>query len=157
MEGILSFVKEWGALLLSLLGICGGFCAYLRHDRKIKEQELRLNELQIKRFEKEEAKEKMAEMKANIIHSNGSTAKIRFVNAGKNDAKHVRIEILSSKEEMSDIYIQGSWGPYDVVNPQSYREEIMYLFEGHNDTIRLKIAWDDEYQNNRTVSLTVPL
>ena len=36
---------------------------------KIKEQELRLNELQIKQFEKEEAKEKMAEMKANIIHS----------------------------------------------------------------------------------------
>lgn len=40
MECLLSFIKEWGALLLSSLGICGGFCAYLRHDRKIKEQEL---------------------------------------------------------------------------------------------------------------------
>lgn len=48
MECLLSFIKEWGALLLSSLGISGGFCAYLRHDRKIKEQELRLNELQIK-------------------------------------------------------------------------------------------------------------
>ena len=47
MECLLSFIKEWGALLLSSLGISGGFCAYLRHDRKIKEQELRLNELQI--------------------------------------------------------------------------------------------------------------
>lgn len=103
MECLLSFIKEWGALLLSSLGICGGFCAYLRHDRKIKEQELRLNELQIKQFEKEEAKEKMAEMKANIIHSHGGIAKIRFVNAGKNDAKHVRIDILSSEEEMSRV------------------------------------------------------
>ena len=41
MECLLSFIKEWGALLLSSLGISGGFCAYLRHDRKIKEQELR--------------------------------------------------------------------------------------------------------------------
>ena len=57
MECLLSFIKEWGALLLSSLGICGGFFAYLRHDRKIKEQELRLNELQIKQFEKEEAAE----------------------------------------------------------------------------------------------------
>lgn len=103
MECLLSFIKEWGALLLSSLGICGGFCAYLRHDRKIKEQELRLNELQIKQFEKEEAKEKMAEMKANIIHSHGGIAKIIFVNVGKNDAKHVRIDILSSEEEMSGI------------------------------------------------------
>ena len=44
----------------------------------------------------------------------------------------------------------------DVINPQLYREEIMSLCEGHNDTIRLKITWDDEYQNNRSVSLTVP-
>ena len=156
MECLLSFIKEWGALLLSSLGICGGFCAYLRHDRKIKEQELRLNELQIKQFEKEEAKEKMAEMKANIIHSHGGIAKIRFVNAGKNDAKHVRVDILSSKEEMSGIRLPDSFGPYDVINSQSYREEIMSLCEGHNDTLRLKITWDDEYQNNRSVSLTVP-
>ena len=118
MECLLSFIKEWGALLLSSLGISGGFCAYLRHDRKIKEQELRLNELQIKQFEKEEAKEKMAEMKANIIHYHGGTARIRFVNAGKNDAKHVRVDILSSEEEMSGIYLRGSFGPYDVINPQ---------------------------------------
>ncbi len=57
---------------------------------------------------------------------------------------------------MSCIYLHGSFGLYDVINPQSYREEIMSLCEGHNDTIRLKITWNDEYQNNRSVSLTVP-
>lgn len=44
----------------------------------------------------------------------------------------------------------------DVINPQLYREEIMSLCEGNNDTLRLKITWYDEYQNNRSVSLTVP-
>lgn len=156
MGDILLFIKDWGSLILSSLGICGGIWAYVKHDKKIKQQEEKLNELQIKQFEKAEAKEKMAEMKANIIHNYGGTAKIRFVNAGKNNAYNIRVEILSSKEEMDGIIYFSNWGPYDIINPQSYREERMALCEGHAKIIRLKITWDDDFQKNRSIELSVP-
>lgn len=155
MNTILAFLKNWGDILLSVLVAIGSLVAYIKHDKKIKRQEAKLNELQIKQYEKEEAKEKMAEMKANIIRGQRGSAKIRFINAGKADAQNVRIEILTSAEEMARIY-HSEFGPYNVINPQLYREERLALSTGHPDTIDLKITWDDEFQKNRFVTLSVP-
>lgn len=155
MNTILTFLKNWGDILLSVLVAVGSLAAYIRHDKKIKRQEAKLNELQIKQFEKEEAKEKMAEMKANIIRGQRGSAKIRFINAGKADAQNVRIEILTPGEKMAQIY-HSEFGPYNVINPQLYREERLALSIGHPDTIDLKITWDDNFQKNRFVTLSVP-
>lgn len=57
---------------------------------------------------------------------------------------------------MAKIYYGTNFGSYNVVNPQLYREETLFLWEGHSDTIDLKIIWDAEYQKNRSVSLSVP-
>ena len=155
MNTILTFPKNWGDILLSVLVAVGSLAAYIRHDKKIKRQEAKLNELQIKQYEKEEAKEKMAEMKANIIRGQRGSAKIRFINAGKADAQNVRIEILTPGEKMAQIY-HSEFGPYNVINPQLYREERLALSIGHPDTIDLKITWDDNFQKNRFVTLSVP-
>ena len=156
MNSFISFLKNWGDIILSGLVAVGGIFAYFKHDKKLKEQEAKLNELQIRQFEKEEAKEKMAEMKAAIIPGHNGSARIRFVNAGKADAKNIKIEILSTKEEMSGI-LYTKFGPYDVINPQSHREEHLSLCEGHSKTIKLRITWDDEFQKERSVSLSVPI
>ncbi len=156
MDTILSFLKNWADIFLSALVALGGFWAYMRHDKKLKQQEIKLNELQIKQYEKEEAKEKMAEMKANVIRDYRGNVRIRFFNAGKANAKNVRIEIQSPKEKMSRIN-HPKFGPYDVINPQSHREEQLVLYTGHPKTIDFKITWDDESHNNRSVSLSVPL
>lgn len=152
---MISFLKDWGDILLSSIVAIGGLCAYIKHDKKLRQQEAKLNELQIKQYEKEEAKENMAEMKANVIRGQKGSAKIRFINAGKADAQNVRIEILTSAEEMARIY-HSEFGPYNVINPQLYREERLALSTGHPDTIDLKITWDDDYQKNRFVTLSVP-
>lgn len=157
MDGITAFIKDWGGLILSSLGIIGGIWAYILHDRRLKYQESRLNELQIKQFEKEENRERMADMKCNIIHGSKGSARIRFINAGKSDALDVRIEILSSDSDMNSILCNSEWGPYNVINPQLYREERLALCMGHPDTIDVRITWNDSYQNNRTVVLSVPL
>ncbi len=157
MNIILTFLKNWGDIILSVLVATGSFVAYIKHDKKIKQQEAKLNELQIKQYEKEEAKEKMAEMKANIIRGHEGKARILFINAGMEDAINVRIEMLSTKEELSGITFLSALGPYEVINPQSYREVNLTLCVGHSDTIKLKIIWDDKFQKNRFVSLSVPL
>lgn len=155
MNTILAFLKNWCDILLSVLVAIGSLVAYIKHDKKIKQQEAKLNELHIRQYEKEEAKEKMAEMKANIIRGNKGNARIRFINAGKADAQNIRMEILSSAEKMALIN-HTEFGPYTVINPQLYREEKLALCAGRPDTIDLKITWDDEFQKNRSVILSVP-
>lgn len=154
---IITFVKDWGGLILSFIGIIGGILAYIIHDRRLKNQESRLNELQIKQFEREENKEKMADMKCSIIHGNKGSHRIRFINAGKSDALDVRIEILTSENDMKNILCNTKWGPYNVINPQLYREERLSLCVGHPATMDIKITWNDSYQNDRIVSFSVPL
>ena len=155
---IIVFIKDWLPLLLSVLTIFGGLWGYIKHDKKLKLQEKRLNDLQIKQIEKEEAKEKMAEMKANIVRNIKGNTQIRFVNAGKSNATNVRMDILTSKEDMASVsYGNAIWGPYDLINPQSYREEALYLCEGHIDAIKIRITWDDAYQKDRTTICSVPL
>lgn len=156
MECLITFIKDWGGLILSSFGIIGGIWAYFKHDKKLKRQESKLNEMLIRQYEKEEAKDKMAEMKANIISNYKGTAKIRFVNAGKADACNVRIELLTSDADQTGIIHKGNFGPYEVINPQSYREEKLWLSEGHSDTFDIKIIWNDEYKKDRNISLSVP-
>lgn len=153
----MTFIKEWSSLTLSVLTILGSLWGYFIHDKKLKSQEKRLNDLQIKQIEKEEAKEKMAEIKACVIRDVKGNTKIRFINSGKSDAINVRIDILTSKEDMSLIRCKDTWGPYEIINPQTYREETLTLYLGHPNVIKIKVTWDDGCMKDRETNLSVPI
>lgn len=154
---MVDFLKDWGGLILSLLGIISGVYAYLRHDRKLKTQEKKLNDLQIKQYEEQEAKEKKAEFHAHVVHTPKGMSMIRFENTGKADATNVRVEILTSKSELATVDLMKSWGPYNLINSQSYREEQLILYVGRPGIISIKITWDDAYEKDRTSILSVPI
>ena len=156
MDNVLGFFKEWGGHILSGFGILGGLWAYFRHDRIIKGQEKLLNELQIKQLSKAEDEEKKAEIKCNFISGKGG-GRIRFVNAGKSDARNVRIEILTPKNELDGLLMYDDSGEYDLINPQSYREESVGLCMGCPEVIKIKVIWDDDYESGRSSTLSVPL
>ena len=156
MEHLIEIFKEWGGHILSALGIIGGLWAYFRHDRIIKEQEKLLNTLQIKQLSKAEEDGKKAEIKCNFIHGKGG-GHVRFVNAGKSDARNVRIEILTPEKELDGFLMHNVWGNYDLINPQSYREELVGLCIGCPDVIKVKVIWDDDFASNRTTILSVPI
>ena len=153
----ISFIKDWGAHILSAFGILGGLWAYFSHEKKLKTQEKIINDMQIRQLQKSEAKELQAEMKANVIEGSNGNDRIRFVNAGRSDALNVRVEILTPEEELESVIRDGQWGRYDLINPQSYREERIALCMGYPDVISLRITWDDSFQKDRTVTLSVPL
>lgn len=150
-------IKDWGAHVMSALGILGGLWAYFRHDRKLKSQEKRLKEMQIRQIQKAEAKEQQADIKCNVVHGSKGNARIRFINAGQSDATNVRVKILTPKEELFAVLHNEEWGPYEMINPQSYREEKLGLCMGHPDTILVQVTWDDAYCKDRGIKLSVPL
>jgi len=153
----IGLIKDWGAHIMSALGILGGLWAYFRHDNKLKSQEKRLNEMQIRQMQKAEAKEQQADIKCNVIHGNKGNARIRFINAGASNALNVRVQILTPEEELGSVYHDEKWGPYEMINPQSYREEMLALCMGHVDAILIQVTWDDAFRKDRTVKLSVPL
>lgn len=147
----IEWFKDWGGHLFSICGIIGGLFAYFRHDKKIKEQEKLLNELQIKQYKKAEEQEKQAKVECNIISGNKGSSKIRFYNSGLSDARNVRIEILN-KYDLKGVIVNENWGPYDLITPRNgKREERIALCEGHTDVLKLRITWDDDSGNNRSI------
>lgn len=137
------------AFIISLFSFIGGLLGYFCHDKKIKEQEVRLNAMQIKAFEKQEQSEFQAKMGCNFTYNGKSGGEMRFFNAGKANARNVRIKILD--EDSVDGVFYRPWGPYDLITPQGYREEPIQLDCGHNPTLHLTITWDDDFGKDRVI------
>lgn len=152
----IEFVKGWGGLILSALGITGGVFAYLRHDRKLKLQEKRLNDLQIRQLQKAEAKELQADIKCNAYRSKSNSI-VKIVNSGPADASNVRVEILDQDTLEGLIFFNKKWSPYDLINATSSVEEKIALCCGHTEYIKLRIVWNDDYCKDRETILNVQL
>lgn len=143
--------KDWGGHVFSICGIIGGLFMYFRHDKRIKKQEQLLNDLQIKQYKKAEDQERQAKVECNIIQGNKGVRRIRFYNSGLSNARNVRIEILN-QDSLEGVEGIGSWGPYDLLTPRNgSREERFFLCEGHAEVLQLRITWDDDFENNRSI------
>lgn len=152
----IEFVKDWGGLILSALGIIGGVSAYLRHDRKLKLQEKRLNDLQIRQLQKAEVRELQANIKCNAYRSKSNSI-VKIVNAGPVDASNVRVEILDQDKLDGLIFFHQNWGPYDLINATNSVEERIALCCRHTEFIKLRIVWDDDFSKDRETILNVQL
>ena len=143
--------KDWGGHIFSICGIIGGLFMYYRHDKRIKKQEKLLNDFQIKQYKKAEEQEKQAKVECSIINVDKGTRKVRFYNSGLADAHNVRVEVLNSSN-LDRIVFFGIWGPYDLITSRNgSREEKIMLYEGHPDVLKLRIMWDDDFENDRSI------
>lgn len=157
MAVFLDILKDWGAHFISIAGIAGGIFAYFKHDKKIKEQEIILYDLQIKKIEKEISEEQMADVKCYIRRTGKGKASIYFDNVGKADALNVRIEVLTPDSEMNSITRLSKWGPYDKIDSCSFKEEGLIFGYKYPDEIQIKIIWDDTYQIGRSIERSVSI
>ncbi len=157
-------ILSWVSIVISVLAMAGSIFVYLRHDKRLKEQQDQLNEqqkiindYQLQKITKEEENGRKAEMRMNITRSPKGNREIFFFNAGKSDARNVKVRLLSDNindfvaHKMND---KGEWGPYDVINPQDNRTDNLILYSLSSDEIKVEITWDDDYEQNRSIILT---
>lgn len=151
------FFKDWGGHILSVLSIIGGVFLFFRYDRRIKEQERKLNDYQLKKYQEEDDLKRQAYIKCNLVNIDGGHLKIRFFNSGQAEARNVKIEIIN-KDSLDGIVFTQDWGPYDSITPQiGYREEDLFLCEGSAETIQICMTWDDDFRNNQSSKQTIQL
>ena len=136
---------ELYSLIISVLALIASVFTYLRHDKKLKEQERRINEYQLKQIEKEDLESKKAAIRGNIVKGLKGGRTLKVYNSGHATARNIRVEGLDVN---GIFYMRRDLFPYELMNPQDYTELTMHLTCGCPSTIKLKYIWDDEFGDN---------
>lgn len=136
---------ELYSLIISVLALIASVFTYLMHDKKLKEQERRINEYQLKQIEKEDLESKKAAIRGNIIKGLKGVRTLKVYNSGRATAHNIRIEGLDVNEL---FHRADKLFPYELMNPQDYAELTLHLTCGCPSTIKLKYIWDDEFGDN---------
>lgn len=145
----IEFIKTNWQYIVPVISFLGAVFMYVAHNRKLKN-------LQIKQLKEEQDKKKQADIKCNAYRSKSNSI-VRIVNAGPADASNVRVEILDQDKLERLIFFHEKWGPYDLINASNSVKERIALCEGHDEFIKLKIVWDDDFSKNRETILNVQL
>lgn len=132
---------DW-SLLLSILALIASVFTYFKHDKKLKEQERKINEYQLKQIEKEDLESKKAAIRGNIVKGLKGGRTLKVYNSGRATARNIRVEGLDVN---GVIHRGGDIFPYELMNPQDYTELTIHLVMGCPSTLKLKYIWDDEF------------
>lgn len=135
---------DW-SLLLSILALIASVFTYFKHDKKLKEQERKINEYQLKQIEKENLENKKAAIRGNIVKGLKGGRTLKVYNSGRATARNIRVEGLDVN---GVIHRGGDIFPYELMNPQDYTELTIHLVMGCPSTLKLKYIWDDEFGLN---------
>lgn len=137
-------MEVWG-LIISILALLASAFTYFKHDKKLKEQERKINEYQLKQIEKEDLESKKAAIRGNIVKGLKGKRTLKVYNSSRAIARNIRIEGLDVEglfHRADEVF------PYELMNPQDYTEVNIMLFNNCAPTIKLKYIWDDESGKN---------
>ena len=137
-------MEVW-SLIISILALAASAFTYFKYDKKLKEQERKINEYQLKQIEKEDLESKKAAIRGNIVKGLKGKRTLKVYNSGRAIARNIRIEGLDVEglfHRADEVF------PYELMNPQDYTEVNIMLFNNCAPTIKLKYIWDDESGKN---------
>jgi len=141
------------SLIISILALIVTIYTYIKHDRKIKEQEQLINKHQIAKIEEEKTQLKQAIVRASLIPGNKGSRILRVYNKGKASATNVRLII---NDEPNYLYATNPF-PFPLLNESENVDLNISLHNGTPDNISFIILWNDEYKEDNAHSQTVQL
>ena len=136
---------EIWSLIISILALLFSAFTYLMHDKKLKVQERKINEYQLRLFEKEDIENQKAAIRGNIVKGLKGNRALKVFNSGRATARNIRIDGL----DVNGLFHRADeLFPYELMNPQDYTEIFICPTLGCPHTIKLKYIWDDESGKN---------
>lgn len=145
---------ELASLVVACVAFAFSVFTFLFYDNKLKKQEHRLNEYQLKKNESEEVEIKKAQIRGNIVKGEKGKRTLKVFNSAKSKALNVRLEFIS---DTKGIYANNNPFPYKLLNPQDSTEIIFHLTVGHPETIEIKFIWDDDFQKDNEFTQVLTL
>lgn len=130
------------ATILDFIKSVFGFFRYIKVGRKIDEQQIEINDLQLKRLREEDIAKQQADILL-ILSNDGGVSNLTITNQGCTIAKNLRIIGLDSL-----LYDVNTTLPCDLLP----NEEIEITITHTKDTpssAHIICIWDDEYGDSR--------
>lgn len=111
--------------------------------------------LQVEKLKREETERKQAKIRGNIIPSKTRGNRIlKIFNAGQATARNIIVEWLNPD---SSVMVQWDFGAIGEITPQNGRSYNIALCEGHNETMRLRYTWTDDFKEDNEYEEDVQL
>lgn len=147
---------NWIALLSALISLIALIKSFLT-DRKAKNMDLKLKEMQLQKHNKEEIESKKADIEVNVVETpRGQHNKLRFYNKGKSVAYNVRFEIPTDTEDNVQLYMSEKYLPYPKLQPQQ-SFDIVYLDFASVPHHTIVITWDDDFSKSRSKEMVIAI
>ena len=138
-------IVEVISISLSILAILGSLATYFIHDRKLKKQEQKINDYQLKQIEDAQIESKKAYI-IGTTHKNSQSATILTItNRGRSIARNIRVIGLDER----NYYFYGpDILPYEFLNPGDsfelkFTANVASLYKG-----KITYYWDDDYMKD---------
>ena len=150
---------EIASLLISTITLLGGVFMFWRYDRRIKSQEERLNEYQIRKNKQEEEDNKKAKIAANVVKGDKGKRIIKVYNCGIADAYNINFEFeFDDDSDETKIFVTNmEVFPYKKLTPSSGTEFYIHMTNSTPNVIDVKLTWKDEYSDYNEYTQTLTL
>lgn len=147
-------METW-TLLISAVALVVSLYTYFAHDRKLKPQEQKINEYQLKQLQKEEQAEKKADIVGEMsLIKAGDNGVLRVFNRGLSSAKNIRIEGFDYENYSIP---NNAILPYGCLNAGEDFSLKIFRIGRSFPTMTITFIWDDEWGVDRKNQQTIQL
>jgi len=150
MDDLSNIIAGISAGVAFISAIFTGFMFY-RYDKRLKEQEQKINDFQLKEYARKEIESKKASLRAEVFCINGEW-KIMIQNEGVAPARNVRLLSPGLTPEEGRIKIMNeSILPYPILNRNDRFYLDLCLMEFHDIKPVIQLFWDDDCDVDRNI------
>lgn len=151
MDDLSNIIAGISAGVAFISAIFTGFMFY-RYDKRLKEQEQKINDFQLKEYAQKEIESKKASLRAEVFCINGEW-KVMIQNEGIAPARNVRLLSPDLTPEGGRIKIMNEpILPYPILNRNDRVYLDLCLMEAHSIKPVVNLFWDDDYDANRSLT-----
>ena len=138
------------SLIISILAILGSLYVYFSHDRKLKKQESKLNELQLSEIKESKEDRMKAIVRMNTSYSSKGNGILYLFNEGKAEARN--ISWLFDNDILEKINKEGT---YERLSPGQRIGFNYYLLSGKDYKTNVTITWKDDFSLSNKINMTL--
>lgn len=133
---------ELASLIISICALLLSAFTFVIYDRKIKKQNLILNQYQILKIDEENLKKKYAKISGTVIRENRQMRKLVISNEGLASAHNICITDIRNFRGISLTGMASI--PFELLNPGEHFEIPFMISESTPDIINVEYTWDDD-------------
>lgn len=136
---------EIASFAISILALLGALYTYFKHDKKLKKQELLLQEYQLASYKKDDEASKKASFVVDSYYIGGTDGgRVIFKNVGKADARNVKWHY-----SMDKVHGLNDGGHIQLSPLQELSHKYVLFSRQYLDKpFSITLVWDDDFATN---------